>query len=302
MSEQLEVGTPVAGENVQPVNTETEDPGMHQEQTSENVATPQVEQREGKLYVDGVRVYTRDDTNRIAANAKRDTENKLLGELGVDNFDQVRQVVNSLQDSEHHSLNVDSLRDAVRKREATVEELRAELAEVKTEMLLRDHIGKLHSSMPAQWNDDQRGAVIDLMKSRNMLHLDGDVFAIRAGEDFLTVDGDTPDYAAAVNLMGKTLGLPMAKTGVATYDSDVKPTEAKRNVAVSEEQLRSDPAYRTAYVQIRERNKNLSRSQITDAMVRKQMEGKSYATGQQRMLSPGANSPTPSPKTKTRRR
>jgi len=44
---------------------------------SDNTTTPSVELRDGKMFVDGVRVYTRDDTNKIAANAKRDVESSI---------------------------------------------------------------------------------------------------------------------------------------------------------------------------------------------------------------------------------
>ena len=58
MSEGLDVNTPVAGETVQPV-TETE---VQSDQKSEvEVDTPKgplVEQKEGRFYLDGKRVYT----------------------------------------------------------------------------------------------------------------------------------------------------------------------------------------------------------------------------------------------------
>lgn len=306
MSEELDVNTPVAGINVHPEGTETGDAEATKAEAvknSEKGAIPSVEMRDGKMFVDGVRVYTRDDTNRIAANAKREAESKLLSDLQVESFDQVRDVIGQLQspDAEPGALNVESLRDAVRKREQTVEELRAELHAVKTEMNMKEHIGKLNNAMPAQWNADQKAAVVDLMRSRNMLQLEGDTFAIRNGEDFLTTDGELPDYAGAVMLMGKTLGLPMAKQGVATFDSDPKPTESRTIQGIDENRMKSDPKYRQAYVQIRERNKNLSRSEITDAMIKKQMDGTHRATGSERMLY-GVPTQTNSANTKSRRR
>ena len=54
--------------------------------------TPKVEVKEGKVYVNGVRTYTRDETNKIASNAKIEAEKSLLKELDVDNLDQVKQV------------------------------------------------------------------------------------------------------------------------------------------------------------------------------------------------------------------
>jgi len=288
MSDELVVGTPVAGENVQPVNTATDTEANAEAGKSEKGANPKVELREGKMFVDGVRVYTRDDTNRIAARAQEDAKTRLLGELEVDNFDQVKKVVKSLQGHENGDLNVASLRDAVKKKEQTVEELRAELQRVKTDAALKEHIGQIYNSMPGQWNAEQRSAVVDLMKARNMLHLEGETFAIRNGDSFLTQDGETPDYAGAVTLIGKTLGLPMAKAGVATFDAaDKSPLEGVSSKLVDQNKLAKDPAYRAAYIQVRDKNRNLSRSEITDAMVRKQLESHRMGSFAERKLTGG---------------
>ena len=298
MSDELSTDTLVAGENVQPVNTAT-DAETHVEAKAEKSATPQVETRDGKLFVDGVRVYTRDDTNRIAARAQEDAKARLLGELEVDSFDQVKSVVKQLRTAgDDEGLNVASLRDAVKKKEQTVEELRAELQRVKTDVVLKEHISNIYNNMPSQWNTEQRAAVVDLMKARNMLHLEGDTFAIRNGDTFLTQDGETPDYAGAVTLIGKTLGLPMAKVGVATYDAPDKSVKETVVKSVDESRLTKDPAYRSAYVQVREKNRNLSRSEITDAMIRKHMESHRMGDLAARQLS---NSGGPTTTTKTRR-
>jgi len=298
MSDELSTDTLVAGENVHPVNTATE-ADTKVEASAEKSATPKVESREGKLFVDGVRVYTRDDTNRIAARAQEDAKARFLGELEVDSFDQVKNVVRQLRTAgDDEGLNVASLRDAVKKKEQTVEDLRAELQRVKTDMVLKDHIGQIYNSMPAQWNTEQRSAVVDLMKARNMLHLEGDTFAIRSGENFLTVDGETPDYAGAVTLLGKTLGLPMAKVGVATYDAAEKSVTESVSRAVDQSRVNKDAAYRNAYVQVRDKNRNLSRSEITDAMIRKQMESHRMGDLSSRQLS---NSGGPTTTTKPRR-
>jgi len=287
MSEAITTDTLVAGENVQPVNTDAVAEANAEARKSEK-ATPNVETRDGKLFVDGVRVYTRDDTNRIAARAQEEARSRFLNELEVDDFDQVKKVVRSLQGSGEGDLNVATLRDAVKKKEQTVEELRAELQRVKTDAVLKDHIGQLYNSMPSQWNTDQRSAVVDLMKARNMLHLEGETFAIRNGDTFLTNDGDSPDYVGAVTLIGKTLGLPMAKSGVATYDAaDRGPMETSVNKLVDQTKLSKDPAYRAAYVQVRDKNRNLSRSEITDAMVRKQQESHKMGSFAERKLSGG---------------
>jgi hypothetical protein len=288
MSEALN-DTLVAGENVQPVTTDTDADNAVKSESKATPKTPSVEYKDGKMFVDGVRVYSRDDTNRIAANAKKEVESRILNDLEVDSFDQVKTVVNQLRNvsDEEPNLNVASLRDAVKKKEQTVEELRAELARVKTDMVLKDHLVNLNTAMPAQWTQEQRSAVVDLMKARNMLHLEGETFAIRNGDTFFTdVSGERPDYAAAVTSIGKTLGLPVTKQGVAIFDApDGVVDDVKATKVLDQKRLQNDAAYRNAYVQVRNRDKNMAHSEITDAMVRKQMEGVSRASLGQKMLT-----------------
>lgn len=279
MSEELVVGTPVAGENVQPV-TDTE-PALDtsvdapEAKSESSVKTPKVENKDGKMFVDGVRVYSRAETNNIAKNAQREHEHKLLNDLEVDSFDQVKTVVKELQAApigEASGLNVSALQDAVKKKEQTVEELKNELHQLKTDYALKEHIGNLQNNMPSSWNADQKSAVVDLMKARNMLHLENEQFFIKNGEDFLTDEtGENPDYNQAIQLVGKTLGLPFAKKGVDTFDSDTK-VSAGNNKLFDEFKVKSDPVYRAAYISLRDTNKSLKRDQITDSMVKKQME------------------------------
>ena len=287
MSEQL-TDTHVAGENMQPVTTDT-DAEIAVKSDKATPHTPAVELRDGKMFVDGVRVYSRDDVNRIGANAKKEVESRILGELEVDSFDQVKTVVNQLRNvsDDEPNLNVASLRDAVKKKEQTVEELRAELQRVKTDAVLKDHLGNLTSAMPAGWTQDQRVAVVDLMKARNMLHLEGETFAIRNGDTFFTDEsGERPDYAAAVMSLGKTLGLSVAKQGVAAFDApDRVIDDVKAIKGLDSKRLEKDAAYRNAYVQVRNRDKNLAHSEVTDAMVRKQLESFSPANARDKMLS-----------------
>lgn len=287
MSEEITTDTLVAGENVQPVNTDAEAETNVDAKSEESVNTPNVELRDGKTYINGIRQYTRDDVNRISSTASKDAESRILEELGVDSLDKVKSVVKQLQNvntEEGESLNVQSLRDAVKKREQTVEELRAELTSVKTEYALREHIGTLKDNMPGSWNTDQKSAVVDLMKARNMLHLDGDTFAISNNGEYITTDGETPDYAQAVKLVGQSLGLPFAKKGVDTFDVDKGTSVDSGKVkALDEARLKSDPAYRSAFVRIRETNRSISRGEITDAMVKKQMERGGLAPTSARM-------------------
>jgi hypothetical protein len=275
MSEGQNIDTPVAGETVQPVNTDTE--VQSQDQKSDVVDTPsspKVEMRDSKMYVDGVRVYSRDDTNRIAANAKKDVESRILNDLDVDSIDQVKQVVTELRNvsPESNSLDVEALRSAVQKREATVEELKAELSKVRTDYAVKEHVSSLKDNMPTSWKPEQKDAVVDLMKARNMLLVEGETFAIKNGDDYLTVDGEKPDYKTAVEVVGKSLGLPFAKKGVDTFDADRTPQDVSSNSGVNESRLKTDREYNAAYVQVRNANKTLPRDKVTDAMVKKHME------------------------------
>ena len=273
--------TAVATENVQPVtdsanpvdNAEAQAPAEVKDTKSDNITTPSVETRDGKLFVDGVRVYTRDDTNKIAANAKHEVEKSILNDLNVDSIDSVKKVVSTLQEvnpGEGSGLNVDSLRDAVRKREATVEELKAQVTSLKTDLLLKDHMSKLQTAMPSNWSGEQRTAVVDLMKARNMLAVEGDTFAIRSGEEYLTTDGETPDYNAAVELVGKSIGLQFGKKGVdVQYGETTNATTS--NKGVDQNRLLSDSEYRSAYTKLRSINPTSSRESFTDAQIKKMM-------------------------------
>jgi len=242
---------------------------------SENNTTPSVEQRDGKLYVDGTRVYTRDDVNKIGANAKREVESRLIQDLNVDSIDSVKGVVKALQESspseEGASLNVESLRDAVKKREATVEELKHQVTSLKTDLLLKDHMGQLNSAMPGNWTAEQKSAVVKLMKADNMLAVEGDTFAIRSGDSYLTTDGETPDYKSAVELVGKNLGLNFGKQGVDMPLGETSSVKADKTAVKPADQnrVKSDPAYRAAYLDLRlNRKGGVSASEITDNMIK----------------------------------
>lgn len=247
---------------------------------SENITTPSVEIRDGKTYINGIRQYSRDDVNKISANARHEVERSILQDLNVDSIDQVKKVVTTLQEvnpQEGQSLNVDSLRDAVKKREATVEELKAQVNSLKTDLLLKDHMSKLQSAMPATWSQEQRAGVVDLMKARNMLAVEGDTFAIRNGDDFLTTDGETPDYNAAVEVVGKSLGLSFGKKGVDLQYGETSGTnDVSRNRPLDDARVNSDTEYRSAYLQLRKYQPTLSRDAVTDAMVKKQMAKMGY--------------------------
>ena len=243
---------------------------------SEKNTTPSVEVKDGKTYVDGNRVYSRDDVNKIGANARKEVESRLIQDLNVDSIDSVKGVVKALQDSnpseEGSSLNVESLRDAVKKREATVEELKSQVNSLKTDLLLKDHMGNLHNAMPGNWTAEQKSAVVKLMKADNMLAVEGDTFAIRTGESYLTTDGETPDYASAVELVGKNLGLKFGKQGVDVPLGELSTASDGKQVSkpVDQNKVKKDPAYRQAYLDLRlNRSKgSVGVSTITDNMIK----------------------------------
>ena len=270
---QPEIVEPVT-DSANPVATEQ---SVATETKSDNNTTPSVEVRDGKTFVNGVRVYTRDDTNKIAANAKNEVQKNILNELNVDSIDQVKQVVSTLQEvnpNEGSSLNVDSLRDAVKKREATVEELKSQVNSLKTDLMLKDHMGQLQSAMPGNWSAQQKESVIKLMKADGMLAVEGDTFAIRNGNDFLTTDGETPDYAKAIELVGKDkLGLSFGKKGVDVQYGETGVNEAGQGPkAYNVDKVTTDTEYRSAYMRIRQNQPGLNKSKITDAMVKKEMQ------------------------------
>jgi hypothetical protein len=275
MEQAVQQETAVQSENTAPV-TDSAQPvdNTVTDTKSDKATTPSVEYRDNKLFVDGVRVYTRDDTNKIAANAKREVEQSFLNELNVDSFDSVKSVVKTLQETtpseEGSSLNVNALRDAVKRREATVEELQQQVKSLKTDLLLKDHMSQLNAAMPSTWSAEQKGAVIDLMKARNMLAVEGDTFAIRSGDTYLTTDGETPDYNLAVETVGKTLGLNFGKKGVDLQYGETVTDSDKGTKPLDDARINTDAEYRSAYLELR-KYQNKSRESITDAMIKKQM-------------------------------
>jgi hypothetical protein len=80
MTEEVQ-NTVVQSENTAPVTESAESADkMSNDTNSDNIATPSVEIKDGKTYVNGQRTYSRDDTNKIAANAKREAESRFLNE------------------------------------------------------------------------------------------------------------------------------------------------------------------------------------------------------------------------------
>lgn len=259
-------------DSANPVSAEQ---SAHTETKSEST-TPSVEIRDGKTYVNGIRQYSRDDVNKISANAKHEVEKNILNELNVDSLDQVKSVVSTLQEvnpQEGDGLNVESLRDAVKKREATVEELKSQVNSLKTDLMLKDHLGELQNAMPNNWTPEQKKSVVTLMKAEGMLAVEGDTFAIRNGSDFLTTDGETPDYAKAVEIVGKDkLGLSFGKKGVDVQYGETSISDSGNSPKTyNADKVNTDADYRSAYIRIRQNQPGLNKTQITDAMVKKEM-------------------------------
>jgi SepF-like predicted cell division protein (DUF552 family) len=257
MSEDNIQNTPVAGEDMLPdtaaevETTESNDSVEQVSESAEKSATPKVEHKDGKVYLDGVRLYTRSETNSIAANAQKEAEKRILSDLEVDSLDNVKSVVKQLQAGEEGTLDVQSLRQEVKKREQTVEELQKELANLKTDYALRDHMSKLKDAMPTNWTVAQKDSVLKLMKADSMFALEDNNFYIKNGNDFLTTDGETPDYAGAVKLVGEQLGLSTSKKGVETFDSPDTQVVSAVKKEVDQNKLKTDSRYRSAYVSLR---------------------------------------------------
>jgi len=269
MSDQTTVDSPeidnpeTVTENTESVSTTTE--------TAEATA-PKVEVKDGKTFVDGIRVYSRDETNKIAANAKAQVEKSVLNELDVDSFDQVKTVISELRsvspDQDQPSLDVQSLRDAVKKKEQSLEELQNTVTSLKTELVLKDHMSNLQNAMPSEWQSEQKAAVIDLMKARGMMQIQDSTFVIKDGDNFLTTDGDTPDYKTAVESIGKSIGLQFAKKGIDAVSTDnSQSVEKSTRKSVDEGRLSSDNKYRSAWVNYRKANPTLSMNQVTHKAV-----------------------------------
>ena len=90
MSEEITTDTLVAGENVQPVNTDTDADTQVEAKSEESVTesqSPTLESKEGRLFLDGKRIYTRDDVNSMMDSTIKKHESKLLSDLDVDSFD-----------------------------------------------------------------------------------------------------------------------------------------------------------------------------------------------------------------------
>lgn len=238
--------------------------------------TPTVEIKDGKTFVNGVRMFSRAEKDAVAKIASRDVEQNILNDLGVDNLQSVKQVVKQLQtaniDSESgSSLDLNALKQSVAKKEQTVAELKAELESVKSQYVVDRHVTNLKDAMPSAWTSEQKQSVVKLMQADNMFRIEGDSFHIVDGEDFLTTDDGLPNYNVAVEKMGKTLGLPFAKKGVTTVDADSTPVDTKSSRGIDEERIKNDPRYRDAYVTIRNKNVGLSREQISNKMIEAQM-------------------------------
>jgi len=236
--------------------------------------TPTVEIREGKTYVDGQRMFTKAEKDAIAKTATREVEQRLVNELGVDSLSSVKQVVKELQTANitegESSLDISALKNTVAKKEQTVAELKAELEGVRNQYVLDANVGKLKDVMPSAWTPEQKTSVIKLMNADGMFKVEGQSFHIVDGEDFITTDEGLPNYEAAVEKVGKQLGLQFAKKGVATVDAQSTPVSNVKK-GLDESRMNSEPRYREAYVALRRQNINLSRGDVTNKMVEDMM-------------------------------
>lgn len=272
MTEQVD--TAVQPDIVEPVTDSAEPVELNK---SETVTQPEF--KDGKWYLEGKRFYARDEVNQVSARAKSDAVSSILKDLDVDSIDQVKDVISTLKSAElteegQSSLDVKALKQAVAKREATVEELTAEVNNLRKDLVLKDHLGALQSHMPSAWNVDQRQAVLDLMNARNMFAVENNTFALKNGDDYLTIDGVKPDYESAISMVGKGLGLPFGKKGVDVVNAQESTNDdsGRSPRALQEDRLLSDPEYRAAYTTVRNSNMNWSRADINHTMVMKQVD------------------------------
>jgi len=221
---------------------------------SSNATKPEVEMKDGRVFVDGQRMFTKAEKDAIAKTTTREVEQRIIAELGVDSLSSVKQVVKELQTANitegESSLDVTALKNTVAKKEQTVAELKAELEGVKAQYVLDAHVGKLKDAMPTAWTPEQRNSVVKLMSADNMFKVEGQSFHIANGEDFFTTDEGQPNYTAAVEKVGRDLGLQFSKKGVATVDAQTTPVSGK-TTEIDQTRLKSDPAYRNAYVDLR---------------------------------------------------
>ena len=237
-------------------------------------AKPEVEMRDGRVFVDGQRMFTKAEKDAIAKTTTREVEQRLIAELGVDNLSSVKQVVKELQTANitegGSSLDVSALKSAVAKKEQTVAELKAELEGVKSQYVLDAHVGKLKDAMPSAWTPEQRNSVVKLMNADNMFKVEGQSFHIANGEDFFTTDEGQPNYTAAVEKVGRDLGLQFSKKGVATVDAQTTPVSS-RSKELDQGRMKTDHQYRDAYVNLRSSNIGRGQTNITNNMVEAQM-------------------------------
>jgi hypothetical protein len=104
-----------------------------------------------------------------------------------------------------------------------------------------------------------------------MLAVEGDTFAIRNGNDYLTTDGEKPDYASAVELVGRNLGLNFGKKGVDMPLGEISnQSDGKQAIKpIDQNKVKNDPAYREAYLNLRlNRRGGVSSSDVTDNMIK----------------------------------
>ncbi|MDB4541781.1 hypothetical protein N9245_00435 [bacterium] len=272
MTEQVD--TAVQPDIVEPVTDSAEPVELNKSETM-----TQPEFKDGKWYLEGKRFYARDEVNQVSARAKSDAVSSILKDLDVDSIDQVKDVISTLKSAElteegQSSLDVKALKQAVAKREATVDELTAEVNNLRKDLVLKDHLGALQSHMPSAWNIDQRQAVLDLMNARNMFAVENNTFALKNGDDYLTTDGVKPDYESAISMVGKGLGLPFGKKGVDVVNAQESTNDdsGRSPRALQEDRLLSDPEYRAAYTTVRNSNMNYSRADVNHTMVMKQVD------------------------------
>lgn len=255
--------------------TETQDTPVVEKAESQ---APAVEYREGKVFIDGKRVYTRDETNNIANNAV----NTFLKEEGIDSRDKAKEMFSTLKSINNETadgdvaLKIKQMASVIKDKDQTAEQLQQELKELKQQIVIDRHMSKLNEAMPTGFDSDQKQSVIDIMKARNMFEIQENDFAIKNNGDYLTSDGETPDYQAAVDIVvSQVLKMPISKKGVNVPAMEVEHSETKSNKPVDENRRKSDRAYNNALVSLMKKNGG-SMSGITHNDVVQQLKSSTY--------------------------
>lgn len=261
-------------------------PTAEVKQADTTPSTPQVEVKDGKIYVDGNRVYDRNELSKIAADsaqkAKQDAIKSIYKELEVEDLGSVKDVIKQIRNSGtegNNTLTIEQLKDTVKVRQQTLEELTSKVSFLEKELVLKEHMGNIKAAMPTNLTQLQKETVVDIMNYKNMLQTEGNQFAIRNGENFFTTDGETPDYKSAVEFVIKNyMGLPTSKQGVEIPSMERGLRDGAGDSNKMYDPNNKDVTLRRAYVQLMSQPANATKK-FTESEVRNHAKSMSSHIG-----------------------